>query len=296
MVISVENVRRLHEVARTRRGWIRDVKWSPNGHVLGVASAEGISFHDTESLKIIGKLEGHDGPVKGIAVNDGGTLLVSAGADKTVRLWDLRAGGQQRILRGHTDAVNGVALSKNGPTLASVSTDKTVRLWDIESGQPIKILEGHEDEVTSAVYYQDVLATGGWDSTIRLWDADGKCQKILRHESWVRNLTVDVGGKLLASASRDTSVRLWNVETHEEVLRLDAHVGGADAVVFSPDARLLVTSGRDLAIKFWDVSSGKLIHSIVNHEKPVLTLAINADGTRLASGSGDNTVRLWQVD
>ncbi|MEO6745160.1 MAG: hypothetical protein ABIN08_11815, partial [Caldimonas sp.] len=153
----------LHEVARMRRGWISDVVWSPNGRVLAVASAEGITFHSAESLKVMGKLEGHQGPVKSIVVNPDGTLLASAGADTTVRLWDLRAGGQQRVLRGHTDAVDAVALNGDGQILATAGADKTVRLWNIESGQQTKLLEGHDDEITSAVYcHNNILATAGW--------------------------------------------------------------------------------------------------------------------------------------
>ncbi|MEP6987782.1 MAG: WD40 repeat domain-containing protein [Chloroflexota bacterium] len=296
MIIALENISQLHEVARIRRGWISDVVWSPNGRVLAVASAEGITFHSAEDLKVMGKLDGHDGPIKGIAVNADGTLLASAGADTTVRLWNLRAGGEQRILRGHIDAVDAVAINADGTRLASVGADKTVRIWDIESGQTLQILEGHEDEITSVVYcHDDLLATAGWDSTIRLWDASGTCKTVLHHDSWVRYLAVNTNGNWLASASRDASVRVWNIETGEEVLRLDAHFAGADAVVFSPDGTLLVTSGRDLAIKFWNTISGQLVHTIIDHEKPVLALAFNKEGTLLATGSGDNTVRLWQI-
>ncbi len=306
--ISLNNVAQLHEVAQGRRGWISEVKWSPNGRALAVASAQGITLHDAATLNVLAVLDGHTGPVKSVAINRDGTMVVSGSADTTVRLWNLRANGQQTILKGHTDLVDAVALSRDGKWVVSGGADRIVRIWDAVSGHTATILHGHTEEVSSVVYLTPKtssanegeptgqVASASWDNTIRLWDAaSGGCQAVLAHDDWVRHISVSRDGEMLVSSSRDMSVRIWDVASGKERMLIQAHIGGADCAVFSPDGTLLASSGRDKAVKFWNAANGKLLHSIQVHSKPVLTLAFSPDGTRLATGSGDNTVRIWQV-
>ena len=106
------------------------------------------------------------------------------------------------------------------------------------------------------------------------------------------------GSGLLASASRDMTARIWQVEQveqGEQRLMLRAHFNGADSVSFSPDGHLLATGGRDHLVKIWDVRTAQLVKSIEAHERPVLSVAFSPDGRWLASGSGDNVVRLWGI-
>lgn len=296
--ITATNALHLAPQAETRRGWISDLAWSPNGQSIAVASAGGITFHHVATLQPLGALEGHTAPVKGIAVNRHGTLLASASADTTVRLWDLQAGGKSTILNGHTDAVGAVAFSPDGTLLASAGADQTVRLWELPSGAQRQTLRGHIDEISSLAFALDgaALTSGSWDHTVQVWEVTtGELQAVLRHDDWVRHLCASPNQTLLASAGKDGTVRLSDVQAGMERICLQAHLGGVDCAAFSPDAQLLATSGRDLAIKFWSLPDGDLIHTIRVHEKPVLTLAFSPDGARLATGSGDNTLRVWGI-
>ena len=78
-----------------------------------------------------------------------GRLLASAGADNTVKLWDVPTGRELRTLAGHTDLVTSLAFSADSQVVASASYDRSVKLWDAQSGQEIHTLRGHVGHVMS---------------------------------------------------------------------------------------------------------------------------------------------------
>src|SRR5262249_44859470 len=101
--------------------------------------------------------------------------LASAGADNTVRLWNIATpttSSMTHILYGHSDMVWSVAWSPDGKQLATASADQTVRLWDAQSGQMLYLLTGYTDRVSSVAWSPDgkQLATASADGKLLLWD------------------------------------------------------------------------------------------------------------------------------
>lgn len=119
------------------------------------------------------------------------------------------------------------------------------------------------------------------------------------HKDVIHDVAWLAGGKLLASASADRTVRIWDAATGKPLHTLSGHSGPVLALAVSPDGKLLCSGGADQTIRVWDTATWKPLRSLNNHLGPVHRLAfrpgIDAETPAyLASAGGDSTVRVWQ--
>jgi WD40 repeat protein len=103
-------------------------------------------------------------------------------------------------------------------------------------------------------------------------------------------------GKILASASWDGTIKLWDTKSGRELRTLAGHVRGVYRAVFSPDGKQLASASRDRTVKLWDVATGANTRTFEAESLAVKSVAWSPDGRLLASSGNDGVVKLWDAE
>jgi WD40 repeat protein len=101
----------------------------------------------------------------------------------------------------------------------------------------------------------------------------------------------------LVVGGAEYTVKIWDVQTGQELQTLPGHSADVWATAFSPDreGRWVASAGEDSTVKVWDSHSGALVHSFRGHIGLVNSVSFSPDGRRLFSGSRDKTVKVWDL-
>ena len=206
-------------------------------------------------------------------------------------------------LEGHPGNYHRIAFKDNG-TLISGSHDNTLRAWDVTTGT-----QRWEKDVGNWVYAVALpshdsffIAYGGegnYDIRMRYSDDGDWRGEVTGHIGPVTSLAFKPNSYRLASASSDSTVRIWDVGDNtnlRHVRTLRGHTGNVESVAWSPDGSILASGGRDGTVRLWNPHNGINFAVLRGHTSLVIHLAWSPDGSILASGSHDNTIRLWNPD
>ena len=241
----------------------------------------------------------HSGGVRTVEFSPADSQLVaSAGESNIIKLWNLQ-NDTVRTLRGHTDTVNSIAFSPNGELLVSVSDDRTIKLWNVHTQQNMRTLQDGTP-YRSVAFSPDgrMFATAGGHH-VTIWDLPNRMEiERIDHNRAVRAVAFSSDGQLLAVGENvgegPASVKVWDVQRRQVVVRLTANPKSVKSIKFSFDNRYMAASGWNGHLKVWDVSNWELLHTIPNIGH--YDIAFSPDGKMLAGTNGNGYVSLWWVE
>ena len=261
-------------------------------------------------------LKGHDVMVWAAAfAPDGKTLATAAGLyDKPGQLilWDVGT-GRMKAKVDEPKGIRALAFSPDGKLLATADYyANKVALRDPATGKVRQDLATpHANNMVAFSPDSKTLAAAILNPSTQgvLWDlATGReLKQLAGHTHWSSCIAFSGDGRLVATGSRDKTIKLWDVLTGREVATFAGHETLIEFLAFSPDGRTIASASWDKTVRLWEITSGKERAVLKEHQLQALGVAFSPDGRTLVTTGGEvldspvevnlkpGEVKLWDV-
>ena len=251
------------KLGAAHRDLVQSLAFNPEGTILASGGYREVKlWRRPRNVQTLRLASGGTNAMDVLTVSADRKWLASAGADRSVRLWNVASGALVKTLTGHEKPITALRFSADGSRLYSGSLDRSIRIWSLAEG---------------VLFAQTNLAAE------------------------VHALTLVAGGRQLATGGSDQLIQIWDVPTETNapfrlIKTLKGHTGSVTALdALGADGRQLISGGADGSVRQWDVAKGELIREL-KHGGPVAALAARADGKRFASASLNSVARLWDSE
>ncbi len=241
-------------------------------------------------VNIVSALVAHPAGPMFAQYNAAGTQLVSAGADKKVKHWDLAKASVLKEFGPVVDPIKAVVFSRDF-TRVGVAAGKIVKVWNLVDGKEVVTLN-HAVDVLSLSFSTDNtrIATGAADKQTRLWEvATG-----LELQFFAQDDAVDAVQHLPANVILSAAGKVTRLDTASILRAIPADVGPVHALTIVPANTHVLTGGADKTVKLWNIATGAKEREFPGATGPVRSVAISKNALLLASGGTDSVVRVHQ--
>lgn len=116
------------------------------------------------------------------------------------------------------------------------------------------------------------------------------------HTENISGIAFSHDASIVASGSRDGTIRFWRTSTGDCIQELKGHSDYVESVAFSHDAELLASGSGDGKVRVWRVVTGDCLHILEGHTDRVHSITFSLNSVFIASASRDHTIRIWNTD
>ncbi|KAI2630918.1 WD40-repeat-containing domain protein [Hypoxylon sp. NC1633] len=288
-----------HQTLDDQSGLIRAVAYSANGKLVAVGSSNIIRLHNAMTGAYMYTLEGHGDLVGQIVFSSDSQILASCSRDKTIRLWSTKTGSSMYVLENQDAFVSQIVFSPNNQLIASIAQD--VVWWNVATGvrqQTLKTL----NDVGIIAFSPNirllalVINEVNDAETIDLRDtATTEYRFSLQgHKGCATDILFSPDSQLVAVASRDRTIRLWNATTGTHLHSLENPNDIVTKIRFSPDGNIIASASRDRMIRLWNATTGVQLQ-MMQYEKGFVREIAFLPNELVVSVSNDELNWFWNL-
>jgi len=285
---------------------VTTLDWNFDGTLLATGSYDGIAriwnIMGNEKGELRNSLVKHKGPIFSLKWNKKGDCLLSCSVDKTAIIWDAKCGEVKQQFDFHTAPTLDVDW-RDDYSFATCSTDKMIYVCALGKNKPLYCFQGHTDEVNAIKWDPtgNLLASCSDDFTAKIWSTrhERPCVHDFRqHTKEIYTIRWSPTGPgtanpnqplVLASASFDASIKIWDIVVGRELFTLTKHVDPVYSVAFSPSGEYLASGSFDRCLHIWSVKDGSLVKTYKGNGG-IFEVCWNNKGDKVAACFSANTV------
>jgi len=244
---------------------------------------------------------GHSGAVYAVDVAPNGRLCASAGADSTIRLWELPELRQVAVLRRLNDKqITYTEFSPNGKLVVSLSQASIVRIWAMPEGSEVFVYN-ESPLVTAVTFLNDSqhLVIGDISGKIRILDLH---QQVITHTwqahaSVIKTIYCSRAGQRMVTGSNDKTVKVWNPLVDNRLRHTFAEYRWMlNTATIAPSGKYLAIADNDYRFEVVEMETYNVRLQGDHKEGTVIkSLAFSNNSKFVASGGGDSEIRIWSV-
>lgn len=256
-------------------------EFTPDGaHLIAQQSNINIGLWNVETGQLEGELPTMYMMQKSICVSPDGKYVGGGGMDMSVRVWDLESKKLVAQLMPHVGIINAVDFHPTEPWIAvatygtSNPEDATLKIWDFKSKQLVKEFTDQMIVSSDVKFSPDgkIIASAAWDKSIVLRETEGwtTTHKLTGHTNVITSIDFNKDGTILVSGGAnnavdeyDNTVRFWNIQSGEEICKIQDHDNGITQVLFDPTNDRAFSSSNDGTIKINDYNKCEVIATYV---------------------------------
>jgi len=243
--------------------------------------------------------------IKSLANSPDGSTLLSGGWGDTIVSWNPVTLEHSIFTTGHATVGKTLQFSPDGKILNTISGKDNLKFLDTETGAEISAPQQKSNSTKQKSKMSQRRISAEYikkRTAIRIFDVETGTDMyhITGHKDIIWRYSFSPDREMLATTSKDMTIRLWEVSTGKELLMIPTYSRWATAITFSLDGKTLAGGGvydraqKSLSlIRVWEVPSGRILKTLAGHVEGVNALRYSPDGKTLASCSGDGTILLW---